>query len=389
MIRQGIPPTEPIYADYQASTPVDPRVVESIAKCFRECPGNPHSEDHAVGWRAAAAVDDIAAQSATILGCDPDEIVFTSGATESNNLAILGLAARAPADRRRIIVSAIEHKSVLAAASAARDRYGCTLETIPVDREGVIDLKAAERMIAPDVLLVSVMAVNSEIGSLQPVAELAYLCAGFGTPLHTDAAQAPVAGLAGTEGAQLISLSAHKMYGPQGIGVLRVAREVQRLIEPLIYGGGQQQGLRSGTLPVPLIVGLGGALTLMCSPDADDERRRVGGLRDAFVERVMGLSGRVHLNGPPLARRHPGNCNLRFDGVDGRDLLGKLQPHLAASTGSACSSGIPEPSHVLTAIGLDEQQARSSVRFSFGRFSTLDDIDRAVSLVAQALNDSY
>jgi cysteine desulfurase len=275
----------------------------------------------------------------------------------------------------------------MAAALAARDRFGCTVETIPVDREGLIDLKAAERMIAADVLLVSVMAVNSEIGSMQPIAELADMCARFGTLLHTDAAQAPAAGLAGTEGTQLLSLSAHKMYGPKGIGLLRVAREVQGTIEPLIYGGGQQQGLRSGTLPVPLIVGLAYALTLMCSAEAEHERQRVSGLRDSFVERVTALSGRVHLNGPALARRHPGNCNLRFDGLDGRHLLGKLQPHLAASTGSACSSGIPEPSQVLTAIGLNEGEARSSVRFSFGRFSTVDDIERAVMLIANALRD--
>jgi cysteine desulfurase len=162
---------------------------------------------------------------------------------------------------------------------------------------------------------------------------------------------------------------------------------VQGSIEPLIYGGGQQQGLRSGTLPVPLIVGLADALTLMCSAEAEDERRRVSELRNGFVERVIGLSGRMHLNGPPLARRHPGNCNLRFDGLDGRHLLGKLQPHLAASTGSACSSGTHEPSHVLSAIGLDEEEARSSVRFSFGRFSTADDIERAVMLIADAVQD--
>jgi cysteine desulfurase len=387
MIRQRIPPDGAIYADYQASTPVDPRILESIVECFKVYLGNPHSEDHAIGWSAAAAVDNAAAQSAGILGCDPDEIVFTSGATEGNNLAILGLAARAPANRRRIVVSAIEHKSVLAAAFAARDRYCCTVETIPVDGDGVIDLAAAEQMLGSDVLLVSVMAVNSEIGSLQPIPAVADICGRVGALLHTDAAQAPAAGLSGTEAAQLLSLSAHKMYGPKGIGLLRVARDVQPIIEPLIYGGGQQHGLRSGTVPVPLVVGLGNALALACAPESDEDRRRVGNLRNAFVERLMALSKTVHLNGPALARRHPGNCNLRFDGVDGRHLLAKLQPHLAASTGSACSSGIPEPSHVLTAIGLTEEEARSSVRFSFGRFSTAEDVERAVALIADAIRD--
>ena len=242
-----------IYADYQATTPVDERVLERMAPLWRESFGNPHSSDHIVGWRAAEAVGEAAASVAALIGADPDEIVFTSGATEANNLALLGLARRAPAGRRRILVSAVEHKCVLATARAAEAQCGASVDFIPVDAEGRVDLDALAGQVDETVLAVSVMAVNNEIGTVQDVSRVAELVAPHGILFHCDAVQAPcamdVSRLATT--ADLVSLSGHKIYGPQGIGALYVRRDLRDRVEPLIHGGGQQEGLRSGTVPVP------------------------------------------------------------------------------------------------------------------------------------------
>ena len=253
---------------------------------------------------------------------------------------------------------------------------------IPVDGEGLIDLDALEKCLDGSVLVVSAMAVNNEVGTIQDIPRIAEMLAPHGVPLHCDAVQAPcatdVSDLA--VHADLISLSGHKMYGPQGIGTLYIRRDLQERIEPLIYGGGQQEGLRSGTGPVPLCVGMGAAA------EAFEERRRVARQRDSFVRHLRRGHAFVTINGAVGDRRHPGNANVEFDGFVAQDILGALQPQLAASTGSACTSGIPEPSHVLRALGLTAAQSNASIRFSFGRFTTDAEIKRSAHLVLQALD---
>ena len=378
-----------IYADYQATTPVDPRVAEQMAPHWNEAFGNPHSNDHVIGWRAADAVREAAASVAGLIGADPDEVVFTSGATEANNLALLGLARRAPSDRRRILVSAIEHKCVLSAARALAEREGFAVEMIPVDDEGFLDLDALEGMVDEKVLAVSVMAVNNEIGTIQDIDAISKLLSPYGVLFHCDAAQAPCAmdmeRLASH--ADLISLSGHKVYGPQGIGALYIRRDVQDRIEPIIYGGGQQAGLRSGTVPTALCVGMAAAVQIIRSKEGPQESKRIVGQRNAFVRLLQESIPSVNVNGPTGEQRHPGNANLRFDGLVAQDTLGLLQPHLAASTGAACTSGIPEPSHVLRAIGLSMTEAESSIRFSFGRFTTDNEVEEAVHLVRAAAQE--
>ncbi len=320
------------------------------------------------------------------IGADSDEIVFTSGATEANNLAILGLARRAAPSRRRILVSAVEHKCVLAAARAAQS-CGVAVEVLPVDHDGLVDLSVLRQRLGHDVLVVAVMAVNNEIGTIQAIAEISQLSHEVGALVHTDAVQALACGTVdvGSWGVDVLSLSAHKIYGPKGIGALFISRDIQGRVEPLIYGGGQQQGIRAGTLPVPLCVGLAEAAVLMCGEDGQAERLRIGQLRDQFVAGLQRIVEDVHVNGVSGERRHPGNASLRFDRIDARDLIAALQPRVAASTGSACSSGMPEPSHVLRAIGLSGIESESTVRFSLGRFTSEPDVNKAVEEVAAAV----
>ena len=379
-----------IYADYQATTPVDPRVAEKMAPHWGEAFGNPHSNDHVIGWRAADAVREASSSVGALIGADPDEVIFTSGATEANNLALLGLARRAPTDRRRILVSAIEHKCVLAAARALGEREGFAIETIPVDGEGFVDLGALEAMVDETVLAVSVMAVNNEVGTIQDIEGISRVLLPHGVLFHCDAAQAPcamdVTNLASH--AELISLSGHKLYGPKGIGALYVRRDLQKQIEPLFYGGGQQAGLRSGTVPTPLCVGMAAAVDILSSPEGPIERTRVAEQRDLFVRLLLSANPSVAVNGSEGECRHPGNANLRFDGLVAQDILGSLQPNLAASTGAACASGIPEPSHVLRALGLSMAEAESSIRFSFGRFTTQAEVEEAVHLLTEYIHGS-
>ena len=273
-----------IYADYQATTPLDPQVLERMLPFWKDSFGNPHSSDHIVGWNAAEAVRQSQTSVASLIGADQDEIIFTSGATEANNLALLGIARNALPSRQRILVSAIEHKCVLASARALQDREGFTVEVIPVDEYGFVDVDALKEMLDESVLLASVMAVNNEIGTIQDVSAIAATLAEWGILFHCDAAQAPCAMDLSriAEHADLLSLSAHKFYGPQGIGALFVRRYLQSDLEPVIYGGGQQQGLRSGTLPVALCAGMAAAAELIMESGAD-ERKRIGALRDNFT----------------------------------------------------------------------------------------------------------
>lgn len=379
-----------IYLDHQATTPLDERIFSVMAPFFSDSFGNPHSVDHSLGWKAARAVDDAAAQVAGLIGADADEIIFTSGATEANNLALFGLGRRASGGkRRRILVSAIEHKCVLAVCRVLYEQLGYRIELLPVDKVGFVDFAVLSETLADDVLAVSVMAVNNEIGTIQNIEKLSKIIRKSGAFFHCDAAQAPGAIdlRAASSHVDLLSFSGHKMYGPQGIGALFIRRDVQDRIEPLIYGGGQQRSLRSGTLPVALCVGIGAAARMIDTPKAVEQCAAIRDRRDRFVDMLKNLPWPIVLNGPESAHRHPGNANIRFVDFDARDILVKLQPRLAASTGSACTSGISRQSHVLRAIGLSNDEAAASIRFSIGRNTTNGDLEEATALIKKALSE--
>ena len=359
-----------------------------MAKHFSESFGNPHSAEHSIGWKAAEAVKEAAARVAGLIGAEADEIIFTSGATEANNLALLGLGRHAgQSKRRRILISAIEHKCILAVVRILEEQQGYIAETLPVHADGTVDAAALTERLADDVFVVSIMAVNNEIGTIQDIERLSMAARKHGAFFHCDAAQAPCAiDLRHIcRYVDLLSLSSHKMYGPQGIGALYIRRGLQDCVEPLIYGGGQQRNLRSGTLPVALCVGMGVAAELLTANGAEEERIILHRRRDAFIRDLMGLGWPIILNGPEGAKRHPGNANLCFEGFEAQDILGVLQPRLAASTGAACTSGMPESSHVLRAIGLSDRKAKSSIRFSIGRDTSVADLKEAVKLVDEAI----
>ena len=377
-----------VYLDYQATTPTDPRVVEAMRPYWSQFYGNPHSSDHSFGWQADNAVEAARAEIAELIGADPREIVFTSGATEANNLAILGVARADSTTRRRIIVSAIEHKCVLAAARAATVD-GFEVTTVPVDQSGFVNVKALAAAMDDRVALVSAMTVNNEIGTVQPIQEIGELCKEFGAVFHTDAAQAltvldievhnlPV---------DLMSLSAHKIYGPKGIGALYVSQNTPIRPKPIIHGGGQESGLRSGTLPTPLCVGFGEACRIIRQED-QEVRHKLSELRNHFLSGLLEIIPTLQINGA-ISARHPGNLNVRFPGVEADILLQRLQPSVAASTGSACTSGQPEPSHVLSSIGLSQRQAESSIRFSLGRFTTMSELDYAIAKIRDAVYELH
>lgn len=377
-----------IYLDHQATTPLDLRVFEAMTPYFTGSFGNPHSVDHALGWEALGIVNDAAARVARLIGAEADEIIFTSGASEANNLALLGLARRVDGGaRRRMLVGATEHKCVLAAGRAIEERLGLTVEHLPVDVDGFIEAATLEQSLDDDVFLVSIMAVNNEIGTVQDIEGLSKIARNHGAVFHCDAAQAPVAIdlHSFADYVDLLSISAHKMYGPQGVGAVYIARELQDRIEPLIYGGGQQNGLRSGTVPVPLCVGIGIAADMFMDASAEDRRRELCCKRNRFVAELKQLAWPITVNGPDGQSHHPGNANIRFMGFSAHDILATLHPHVAASTGSACTSGIPEPSHVLRAIGLSGDEAESSIRFSLGFATSDDDIDEVVDRVKGVL----
>jgi cysteine desulfurase len=373
-----------IYLDYQASTPVDPVAVDAMRPFWEVEFGNPHSTRHAFGWRADEAVQRARQSVADFIGADIDEIVFTSGATEANNLALLGLLANKNGEGKRVIVSAIEHKCVLQAARQLA-RAGYEIVIAPVGRDGVVDIEALSDLIDERAALVSIMTVNNEIGSIQPIEEISKLCQEFHVTFHTDAAQAGSTMTldANRIGVGLMSLSAHKLYGPKGIGALYVSRAIRHTLSPIIHGGGQEGGLRSGTLPTPLCVGFGAAVEAMRSRLSDDlVSNQIN--RKSFLS-VLNSSGvQFHING--AERGHFGNLNLRLPGVDADILLMNLQPRLAISTGAACSSGIPEPSHVLRAIGLTADQASECVRISFGRFTTEEQARKGAAIVAEMVH---
>lgn len=389
--RGWTPPSaeQPLYLDHHATTPVDPRVLEAMAPVFRDDFGNASSRTHAYGWRAEARVDLAREEIAAAIGAsDPREIVFTSGATESDNLALQGsvAAARGPA---HVVTSAIEHPAVLDTCRALAGR-GVAVDVVPVDGEGRLDPEDVARAIRPETHLVSVMAANSEIGVLPPLAELGPLCAERGVLLHSDAAQAVGKIPLDVEalGIDLLAFSAHKIYGPKGIGALYVRRRRRdggRRLElaPLLHGGGHERGLRAGTLAVPLIVGFARALAL-CLEEREAEARRLAGLRDRLLEQLRADPGGVRVNGD-LERRLPVNLNLSFEGVEADALLTAV-PELALSTGSACSSAHPEPSPVLRALGLEGPRLRGALRMGLGRGTREADVDYAARRLAEAVH---
>lgn len=354
---------------------------------WKESFGNPHSSEHAVGWKANDQVEKARDNVARLIGAEADEIVFTSGATESNNLAILGMA-KSETRRLRIAVSPIEHKCVLASARRLHEDLGYGIDLLKVDGSGAVDLDHLAKVFSSGVSICSVGFVNNEIGTIQDIEKISELCREYEVLLHCDAAQAPVA-LELTDlanWADLVSLSAHKMYGPMGIGALYVRRELQKNLVPILVGGGQQNNLRSGTLPLPLVVGFGTAAELLSQPNAYSERERVRALRNQLASKILGMDSAFKINGPDLESRHPGNLNVRFVGYEAQDILAAMQPQLAASSGSACTSGIPEPSHVLRAIGLSSEEAESSVRFSIGKFTKDAEILEAANIISGALS---
>jgi cysteine desulfurase len=381
------PAAPAVYLDHHATTPVDERVLEAMLPYFREEFGNAASQTHAFGWRAEAAVEDARERLCEMLGArDPREIVFTSGATESNNLAILGLA-ESQRSQRHLITVVTEHPSVLDPCRVLAKR-GFDLTELAVNERGMIALEEVEAAIRADTFLVSVMAVNNEIGVIQPIREIAALCRDRGIAFHTDAAQA--AGRipldVDADDLDLLSVSGHKLYGPKGIGLLRVRRHGRpRLrLEPRQYGGGHEGGLRSGTLPVALIVGLARALEL-CLEERESEALRLADLRDRLRKELeAAFPGRVLLNGDPIARV-AGNLNLSFVGVDGERLLADLSG-IAVSSGSACSSAKPGPSPVLLALGRDPSLASASLRIGLGRSNTPNDVSEAVRCIASAID---
>lgn len=375
----------PIYLDYQATTPLDRRALDAMLPFLQEEFGNPHSIQHGFGRKAEAAVEQARANIADLIGADPREIVFTSGATEANNLAIIGAArfrARMGDGVKRVLVFAFEHKCVLEAARSLSDE-GFTVETLPVTADGFADLTALEAALKTPTSLVCLMAANNEIGVIQPVAEAAQLTRAAGALLHVDAAQAvgkfPLDATA--LGIDLMSISGHKMYGPKGMGALFVRRRPRARLLPLFHGGGQERGLRSGTLPPPLIVGFGAAARIAAA-ELDAESKRLERLSLLFRE-TLKTSGAIFTVNGALTPRLAGNLNIAFKDAPALDVMAAA-PHIAVATGSACSSASVEPSYVLSALGLSPEVAATSLRIGFGRQTTEAEVVAAAKALAAA-----
>jgi cysteine desulfurase len=377
-------PKLPIYLDYQATTPCDPRVVEAMLPYFTQHFGNPHSRNHSYGWEAEEAVEKARKQIADLIGADEKEIIFTSGATESNNLALKGVAHFQKDRKDHLITVATEHKCVLDSCRHL-ELEGYKVTYLPVQQNGLIDLEELKAAITDRTAIVSVMAVNNEIGVIQPLAEIGAICRERKVYFHTDAAQAAGKIPLDVDAMKidLMSISGHKIYGPKGIGALYVRRKPRVRLDALIHGGGQERGFRSGTLPTPLCVGLGEACAIaQREMGAETERLKV--LRDRMFKALKEKLPDIYLNGD-LNRRIPGNLNVSFAYVEGEGLMMGIKD-LAVSSGSACTSASLEPSYVLRALGVEEELAHTSLRIGFGRFTTEQEVDYAVEHIVQAVN---
>ena len=368
-------PRQPVYLDYHATTPVDRRVLERMLPFFTETFGNPASSTHQWGWRAQEAVEQSRREVAALVGATPREIYFTSGATESNNLAMQGAWAAADATRTHVAVSAIEHKSILEGAERL-GRDGAHVAVVPVSREGVIDLDALAKVVDGRTKLISVMAANNEIGVVQPLAEIGAIARKAGALFHVDAAQAAGRIPIDVAGMQIdvLSLTGHKMYGPKGCGAVYVRKHAK--LEPLIVGGGQERGMRSGTLNVPGIVGLGAACAI-CRQEMPEESARLARLRDRLLAGLTAELDGVVVNGS-MAARLPNNLHVSFAGVDGESLLIGISD-IAVSSGSACSSSSGTASHVLRALLGSDAVPSASIRFGLGRPTTDEEIDYTIA----------
>jgi cysteine desulfurase len=370
----------PIYLDYSATTPCDPRVVERMLPFFTQTFGNAASRSHAFGWTAEAAVEEARSQVAQLIGAHPKEILWTSGSTEANNLAIKGAAQMYREKGNHLITAITEHKAVLDPMKHL-EAEGFEVTWLPVDRQGHVDLKQLEAAITDRTILVSLMAANNEIGTLHPIAEIGALCKAKGTLFHTDATQA--AGKipldVAAQNVDLLSLSAHKMYGPKGVGCLYVRRKNPRVrLTAQLDGGGHERGMRSGTLNVTGIVGMGEAARL-CREEMASEMQRVSALRDRLEARLLKALPDSVRNGDP-AHRLPHLANVSFPYVEGESLIMGIK-EIAVSSGSACTSASLEPSYVLKGLGLGDELAHSSIRFSLGRFTTEQEVDFAADRV--------
>lgn len=375
----------PIFLDAHSTTPVDPRVLEAMLPYFTEKFGNAASKSHARGWEAEAAVERARDVVARYLGAQAKEIVFTSGATESDNLAVKGVAEAYRARGNHVVTTAIEHHAVLDPCRSL-ERAGFRVTFVPVEPNGIVDPERIGRELMPDTILVSVMLANNEVGTTQPLAEIGRITRARGVLLHTDAAQAVGRVVIDVDamGIDLLSLSAHKIYGPKGIGALYVRSKPRVSLTAQMDGGGHERGMRSGTLNVPGIVGLARAIEVLRA-EAGAENDRIRRLRDRLEQRLMTELPGVERNGD-ADRRLPGSLNVSFGGVNNDTLIGAVRD-IAVSTGSACTSASLEPSYVLRAMGLPDRRARESIRFGISRFTTEEEIDRAAGLLVEKVKE--
>jgi len=379
-----MPPKLPVYMDNQATTQVDPRVLEAMLPYFTEKYGNAASRNHEFGWKAEEAVENARGQIARLINASPKEIVFTSGATESDNLALKGVAEFHRAKGNHIITQATEHKAVLDVCKRL-ETNGCEVTCLPVANDGRISLDDLRRAITPKTVLISIMYANNEIGVVQPIADIGKIAKQAGVLFHTDAVQAigKISVDVERDAIDLLSISAHKLYGPKGVGALYVRRKNPRVqLAPIIDGGGHERGLRSGTLNVPGIVGLGRACEI-AAKEMPDESARLSALRGKLKDAILSRLDETTINGS-IEHRLPGNLNLSFSGVEGDALLMGIND-VAISSGSACTSATLEPSHVLSALGVPEELAHSSIRFGLGRFNTVEDVDYVAGRVVETV----
>lgn len=376
----------PVYLDYQATTPVDARVMDAMTPYFTQVFGNPHSTSHAYGWEARDAVEAARQHIADMVNADPREIIFTSGATESNNMAIKGVGRFFAGRKSHMIALKTEHKCVLESLKYMQ-RHDIDVTWLDVGPDGLVDPDEIAKALRPDTALVSVMIANNEIGVIQPIAEIGALCRDAGAYLHTDAAQAAgkIAIDVQAMNIDLMSLSGHKMYGPMGIGALYARRKPRVRLEPLMDGGGQERTMRSGTLPAPLVVGFGKAAEIVCE-ELQTESVTMRDMRDRLLKGLQQRIPDTFVNGS-TSSRIPGNINIGFAGIDSESLMDALKDHVALSSGSACTSTSVEPSYVLRAIGLSDVDAHSSVRLCVGRMTTSDEIDFAITAISDAVEN--
>jgi cysteine desulfurase len=375
---------KPVYLDHHATTPVDPRVLQAMLPYFSEKFGNPASRNHAFGWEAEQAVEHARSRIAALIGASPREMIFTSGATESVNLALKGVAEAYQGRGDHIVTVVTEHRAVLDTCRRLEAR-GLRVTYLPVDREGLVDPDEVRRAITERTILVSVMFANNEIGVIQPIREISRVVRERGVLFHSDATQAvgkiPVH--VEEDGIDLLSFSAHKLYGPKGVGALYVRSRNPRVeLVPQIDGGGHERGLRSGTLNVPAIVGFGEACAI-CQREMEGEGQRLAALRDRLMNRLLAELDDVVIHGS-LEHRLPNNLNLSFLGVEASTLMMNVK-EIAVSSGSACSSATPEPSHVLRALGLPADLARGAIRIGLGRFNTEEEIEYAAGRLIEAV----